>query len=308
MKKALIRLLGILVVLTVVFSCAYDDFREDYVYSTVYFPNQINKRNFVEDEVSTIKIGVVLGGKRFNTINERVNFIIEDETGMSGTDYELLPEKYYSLNNTEEFIIEAGTFQGEIEMNIDPSFFEDSQAVNDHYALLFKLRETSVDSILPGKDSLILIIGFESRYFGNYYHNGQVIRTDTLDGSIVDTITYHQDEPVTNRVNNWHMETRASNTLSVNGIANYAPSDITGFLIRVNDSYNLEILEDTSLISEGYEWKVKQLEGSNYYAPETRQFYLNYEFTDFSTGYRCFAVDTLLFRNRILDGVNQWDF
>ncbi len=307
-KEMLVRLCGTIILLCISFSCAYDDFKEDYEYSTVYFANQINKRNFVEDEVNTIKIGVVLGGKRVNTKNEWVEFIIRDESGMSGTGYTLMPEKYYNLSSTEEFTIGESTFQGEIDMTVDPSFFDDPQAVNDHYALLFKLRETSAGSINPVKDSLILILGFESRFFGNYYHNGLVIRTDTADGSTVDTIQYHQEEPVTNRVNNWSLKSRASNTVSTDGIANYAPSDITGFMIRVDDSYNIEIMEDTSLVSAGYDWKVKQLDGNNTYDPESRMFYLNYEFTDFSTGYRCFVTDTLLFRNRILDGVNQWDF
>lgn len=306
MKNILIKLVWASLII-VPFSCSYEDFRVDYPYSTVYFANQIIKRTFVEDEINTIKIGVMLGGKRSNLAEEKVYFTLDDTTGLGTTPYTLLPEEYYTLSSEQEFTIESGSFIGEISMEIKPSFFEDKMALKNHYALLFRLQSTSTDSILFNKDSLLLIVSFESRYFGNYYHNGRVIRKDSNSGTVIDTIIYRQEEPVTNNVNIWPLLTKGSKTVYSRGIANYAPSNLTGFLLKIDDSNSLEIANDSTLIAQGYNWGIVLGEGDNYYDPEKRRFYLNYIFHDVLTGYRCFASDTLIFRNRILDGVNQWD-
>jgi len=307
MKKILIKLVWVSLIL-VPFSCSYEDFRMDYPYSSVYFTNQVIKRNFVEDEINKIKIGVMLGGKRVNSLDEWVQFTIGDSVGLKATPYSLLPDEYYTLSSYNEMIIHSGTLMGEITMEIDPSFFNDSLAYSNHYALTFKIEDTSADSILFMKDSLLLVIGFESRYFGNYYHNGRAIRKSTINGSIIDTIFYHQEEPVTNSINIWQLITRGSKTMYSKGISYYAPSDLTGFFVRVENDFSLHISEDPGLISKGYDWKLKQADGINLYDPEKKRFILNYEFIDFIKGYHCYVTDTLIFRNRILDGVNQWDF
>ncbi len=288
------------------FSCSYEDFKEDYNYSTVYFTNQILKRTFVQDEFDEIKIGVVLGGKRYNDANEWVRFTIDDTSGMSQTPYELLPDSYFTLSDYEEIEIPSGEFMGEITMTIDPSFYEDPMAAQDHYAIPFKLFDTSADSILAPKDSLILILGFENRIFGNYYHNGRVLVRD--EGTVIDTIVYHQEEPVTENVNNWTLFTIGSKTLKTRGIGYYAPSDLTGFYIQLNDDNTLTLANDPVLADKGFDWQLNELDGDNYYDPDTKMLYLNYSFVDIANGNECHTTDTLIFRNRILDGVNQWEF
>jgi len=301
---ALLLISGLILMFT--FSCKYDDFKEDYDYSTVYFTNQLQKRTFVEDEFDQIKVGVVLGGKRFNSVDEWVRFILDDTTGMSQTPYEILPESYYTLSNYEEIEIPTGEFMGEITMTIDSAFYQDPMAAQDHYVLPFKIYDTSADSILAMKDSLLLIVAFESKIFGNYYHNGRTLVYSA--GTLIDTLIYHQDEPVTEPVNNWTLYTRGSKTLYTNGLGKYIPSNLSGFYIRINDDNSLSLSEDTVLVSKGFNWQFKELPGDNYYDPETRMLYLNYSYVDVVSGNDCHATDTLKFRNRILDGVNQWDF
>jgi len=305
--KLITRFLPVILLIALINGCAYDDFKEDYEFSTVYFTNQILKRSFVEDEINKIKIGVVLGGKRTNAKDEWVSYTI-DTSGLGNTSYELLPEKYYTLSNDEQFIISSGNYIGEVSMKINESFFEDSLACKEHYAIPFRLTETSADSIHSGKDSLLLIMNFEAKIFGTYYHNGQVIRKNPDDGTIVDTIRYHEEEPVTNKKNIWTLYTSKSKTVHTRGLGQYAPSDLTGFYIRLNEDNSLELMEDTSLISLGYDWKFEETnEENNYYDPETRKLFLNYKFNDVSKGYDCYVHDTLIFRNRMLDGVNQWN-
>lgn len=305
MRQLGIKLI-IFTVLAVQFGC-YKNFEQDYVFSSVYFANQNLRRTFVEDEFNTIKIGVVLGGKRVNSSNEWVKFSINDTTGWDISPYSILPDSYFSLSSNEDIIIPSGKFIGEITMTIDDSFFSDPDSPHDNYVLPFRIYDTSADSILGAKDSMLLILTFQSRIFGNYYHNGVVIRKSASDGSTVDTIVYHQDEPVTSAVNNWNLSTIASKTLQSRGLGNYAPSDLTGFYIHILDDNTITLSEDTTLVSSGYDWKFEQ-NGTCNYNKESKTIFLIYKYRDIMTGYDCFATDTLIFRNRILDGVNQWDF
>lgn len=299
----------VLILIAMFTSCEYDDFKTDYAYSTVYFANQKLKRTFVEGEINTIKIGTVLGGKRVNDVDEIVEFTLQDTTGFGTTSYTLLPENYYTLSSYDEFVIPSGEFMGEISMTIDPAFFQDTLSLMENYAILFNLTGATTDSIYSEKDSLLLVLDFEHHLFGNYYHNGQTIRYDALSGEVVETVTYHQEEPVTNSENNWSLITTASSTLKTRGLGWYAPSDITGFLMVVNDDYSIDILADPDVIAQGFDWQVEPVAGAeNRYDETKKEFYLNYQFTDVQSGNECQVTDTLIFRNRILDGVNQWDF
>lgn len=298
-----------LIIIATFASCEYEDFESDYIYSTVYFANQKLKRTFVEGEINTIKIGIVLGGKRENTTNEQVIFTTTDTTGFSSTGYTLMPDNYYTLSNYSEIVISSGQFSGDISMTIDPAFFADSLATSETYAIPFKLVSSTTDSILEGKDSLLLILDFEHTLFGNYYHNGQVVRLDALTSEVMDTIIYHQEEPVTNPANNWSLTTVASSTLKTRGLGWYTPSDLSGFFMVVNDDYSIGIVEDPGVVAIGLNWRIEAVAGAeNRYNAETKEFYLNYKFIDTKSGYECIATDTLIFRNRILDGVNQWNF
>ena len=118
--------------------------------------------------------------------------------------------------------------------------------------------------------------------FGNYYHNGRVL-VDSA-GAVIDTLIYHQDEPVTQPVNNWFLDTQGSKTLYTRGIGKYAPSDLTGFYIQINDDNSLSLFGDTALINKGFDWQFKELPGDNYYDPERRMLYLNYSYVDLLSG------------------------
>lgn len=169
MKAKLIFLLTVILSLT---SCQkYEDFIEDYDYSTTYFAYQRPIRTVFSDDPS-IEIGVVLGGKRENKIDERVTFQIEPEM-LQNVDYvgnnqfKLLPEDYYSLSDNHTIIIPKGKFLGTIKLTLNKEkFLTDPLAVENTYALPIRITESSTDQILKGdveagieaKDYTIIVI------------------------------------------------------------------------------------------------------------------------------------------------------
>lgn len=294
MKNRTIILLLAIVSLTVT-SCRYEDFVTDFTFSSVYFPRQTNTRTFVVGENKTIEIGVVMGGKiSLNNPPEWVDYTIDPDL-LAGKGLTLLPADYYTLSHGSRFDIPTGKVQGTIVMTIDTAkFINDPLALTAKYAIPFRLTATSVDSILPEKSTFILSLKYEAKYFGNYYHNGVV---EIISSTGTQTVVYHQKEPVTNPINNWILTTTGPYSILTNGIINIK-GGINTLLLRVNS-------DNTVALSKNPRASIPVLpNGPCVYNPEKKEFYLQYTYT--SSGRTHNAKDTLIFRNRILDGVNQW--
>ncbi len=282
------------------FGCGYEDYKIDHVNTAVYFPQagQTQIRSFVVNEVHTIEVGVVLGGRRENRSNETADFII-DESIITNPGHVLLPQAYYTLSNNSQFQIPSGSFQGSVQITITPEFFADPMAQTANYVLPFRLSSTSLDSILEGKETLLLRVRYEAELFGNYYHNGVTHIRDS-NNNLVETIIYHQQEPVTNAVNNWRLTTLGPHTLKTNGIGYLLDGGTKqSFNIGVDTNHTINVMtnpESTITITNT---------GNCSYNAGRRELYLEYSFTN-AQGNHCHSIDTLIFRNRILDGVNQW--
>lgn len=284
-----------LLIIIGVTGCKYDDYMIDYKYTAVYFPVTAKARTFVVGENKSIEMGIVLGGKRENKTDEWVDFEIDPTIIPTG--FTLLPASYYTLSDNSKFIIPTGKMQGAITLTIDTAkFLNDPLAIQAKYVLPVKLTDTSADTILPAQSFQVLNLKFESRQFGNYYHNG--VTNVTNAAGVSSTIVYHQAEPVTNAINNWSLSSVTPYTLKTDGISNQKGG--------VNNTFNITVKNDNSVVvgkNAASNIAVSQ-NGACTYNPSKREFYLKYTYVNAGSTYQ--VTDTLIFRNRILDGVNQW--
>lgn len=284
-----------LLIILGVTGCKYEDYMVDYTYNAVYFPATAKTRTFVVGENKSIEMGVVLGGKRENKTDEWIDFEIDPTIIPAGST--LLPANYYTLSNNSRFIIPSGTMQGAITLTIDTAkFLNDPLALQAKYVLPVRLTATSADSILPAQSFQILSLKYEHKLFGNYYHNG--VTTVTSSAGATSTIGYHQEEPVTNALNNWILSTVGPYTLKTDGLSNQKGG--------INNTFNMTIKNDNSVVvgKNGASTIAVSQNGACTYNPSKREFYLNYSYVNAGSTYQ--VTDTLIFRNRILDGVNQW--
>lgn len=277
-------------------SYRYPDYTEDFEYTAVYFPYQELERTFVFGEFDHIQVAVQMGGRRENTAVEwadyEIDTTIEVESGLT-----LLPTEYYTLSDATRFPILSGDLGGELILSITKECFENSDLVN--YYIPFRIVATSLDSILEDKQTMILALKVESSAFGNYYHNG-ILTIDSLNTNNKSIHAYHQEEPVTSAVNNWVVSTVAYDTLETSGIAmQLTGADNYSFKMVINTDNSVDIFPNASSI-----WNVST-NGISSYNPDKKEFYLSYKYID-NVGNNCTVADTLLFRNREIDGANQW--
>ncbi|GAF03334.1 DUF1735 domain-containing protein [Saccharicrinis fermentans] len=274
----------------IVSACKYDDFVEDYEYCAIYFANETIDRSIIVDEYNYIQVGVVLGGKIANNKEEWVSYHLNPDTATS-LGYTILPEAYYTITNSLEekdantFYIPKGDMMGLIKVTLTDDFLNDTIALSGQYALGFELdNNTSADTILSDKNVTIITFKYISSQEGVYYHSGIATATDT---SII-----HNEKT-------WDLTTVGvgETLLETSGWAGYTGGDYKA-LIKINEDHSVNLLP----IDGAFDFTDS---GESTYDPETRTFYLKYNYIDDNREYH--SVDTLKFRNREVDGINQWD-
>ncbi|WP_158655289.1 BT_3987 domain-containing protein [Flavivirga eckloniae] len=268
----------------------YDDYKEDYIYTTTYFARQFPLRTLVDADNQDLKfeVGVVLGGKYTNGINEEVGFIIQDTLLDAYPELTKLPDNYYSLNGSS-FTIPKGAFKGTLPVTLNKTLFmDDALAVGNNYALPLQLVSTTTDSILKDKHYTIVVLRYYNKYHGWYYVKG----TDTnIDDSSV--VTYSEDDLVLNE--DMLLTTEAKDLLVVPYAGN---PNVSG------RSMKMQINNDGNVILSGGEGGITGLSGTGTYNSNDRSFSIEYNYTD-GNGDAHEVKETLIYRNTELN-LNEW--
>lgn len=314
MKNALI-----LLIFAVAMVSCYPDYISDYDYDSIYFPYQTDVRTFVVGEGMSIEVGTALGGVRENTRDRVVNFSIDNNLVNAatlalmkgGSQYIKdaiapvttllpIPSNYYTLSNNSKMVIKSGQHMGSIVMKIDSAkFLADPNALFANYAIPFYIVSADADTVLQSKRTAVIGLHYENMLFGSYWHGG-ITTVKNAAGATIQTIVYYtainQPENKT-----WKLTTVSPNTLVTNG---YSDQTTTKGEMRLTLN-GTDITVSTNI---GSTYAVSPNGASTFNRAkllQNRKILLNYKYTN-AAGNTCYAQDTLTFRNRIRDGVNEW--
>lgn len=312
------KLFAFLILTVALFSC-YDDYVVDFDYNGVYFTNLIDVRTLVVGEGMKIEIGAVLSGVMKNTKDRNVFFSIEDTlvtpqillAMKGGANYIKnsvtntllpLPTDYYTLSDYEKIVIKSGEHSGAIVLKADSAnFLADAATIMANYAIPLYITscDESIDTILESKRYTVIGIKYENMLFGNYWHGGVTTIKDP-GGTPVDTLIYPTAIPSPEN-NIWKLTTVAPNTLITNGYSNITTTK--GEMRLTLDGNNIIVSSNTGSTF------IVEPEGTSAFNRskllQDRRIYLNYKYIN-AAGNTCYAQDTLTFRNRIRDGINEW--
>ncbi len=313
MKKILIVLiLGVALV-----SC-YKDYINDYDYDGIYFPYQTDVRTFVVGEGMKIEVGAALGGVRANNRDRIVNFwldnslvspalalmkvgsqYIKDATAPVTTLLPL-PTNYYTLSDNSKIVIKSGSHMGSVVMTIDSAkFVADPLALFANYAIPFYINTADADTVLATKRSAVIGVKYENMLFGNYWHGGITKVKDATGATISTNLYYTSINQPENKI--WKLKTVGPNTLVTNGYSDQ--TTLKEEMLLTLDGTNITVSTRT-----GSTFAVLPDGASTYNRAkllQNRKILLNYKYVN-AAGNTCYAQDTLTFRNRIRDGVNEW--
>jgi hypothetical protein len=313
------KILAFLILSVTMVSC-YEDYIFDNTYSGIYFPYQLDVRTFVVGEGMKVEVGASLGGVRKNTINRNVNFILDNSlltptvlASMKKAPQPYiavpsapvstllpLPASYYTLSNSSTIVIKEGQHVGTITVKPDSAtFLADAATANATYALPFYITDADADSVIQPKRSAIISFRYENMLFGKYWHGGSALVNRP--GLADTTVTYYTSIPMT-EAKVWVLNTTAPDALYANG-----------YLDQVTSKNEMKLTLDGNKIT------VSSVPGSTFVIqPEgessfnrskllqERKIFLKYMYTNTVNGFTYHCTDTIAFRNRIRDGVNEW--
>ncbi|WP_291592279.1 BT_3987 domain-containing protein [Bacteroides sp.] len=248
MKK--INILYYALCLFLMTSC-YDDYVKDYDVSTTYFASQNPLRTVIADRDMTMKVGVAIGGKREVNTDDWAEFEI-DPTLLEGTGLTLLPQKYYTLSNPDKFQVSKTSLAvADVVISFTDDFYADYEKTTKvHYALPFRVTDSSLDKILEGKETSIVAVKYISTYHGTYYVKG-TIKELSVSGEVVETKKYENKDLSKNI-------TRAVNSLSKNilvreGVADFSvvSAENVKMTMQSNHTVTVETLDGSIEITDG---------------------------------------------------------
>jgi hypothetical protein len=298
-------------------SC-YDDYIKDFDSNAVYFTYQTDVRSFVVGEGMKIQIGVNLAGVMENSKDRNVGFQIDNSlvtpeilakmqngvtyiknASLPVTALLPIPTNYYTLSNSSTMIIKSGQHTGVITMKADSAaFLADAATKIPSYAISLRITSADADTILKSKDYQVIGLKYENMLFGNYLHGG--VTTVDSAGTMVKPIVYYT------AVNQGDTKIWTLTTVAPNAVVSNGYSDKTSTTKK-----------EITLTLNGTDITVSTAAGStNTYLPngastynrakllQDRKILLNYKYVTGVKTYIC--QDTLTFRNRIRDGVNEW--
>ncbi len=302
--------------LALAFSSCYEDYIKDFDYSSIYFPYQTNVRTVVVGEGMKIEVGTTLGGVMENVRDRKVDFVLDNslitpailnlmqssplayikDNVADLTSLTPMPADYYSISSNS-ITIKKGQHVGTVVIRPDSvKFLSDPATLKSQYVLPFLITNADADSVLTAKKYAIIGLRYENMLFGNYYHGGVTTVKDAT-GAVVSTIKYYTTIPQPDGMV-WSLKTIAPDQLVTNAISNGSGS----FKLTLNGSDIAVSKADDSTVDV-------QPNGASTFNRskllQDRKIILNYKF-DNADGTTSYAQDTLTFRNRIRDGINEW--
>lgn len=305
-------------------SC-YPDYVGDYSKVACGFANQTDVRSLIVGEGMSFSTGVALGGTINNDHDRKVS-IGTDYFLVNAATYDLLkghtftyisrlmkevpsisalPAGIYSLEsdsgNAGTAVIRKGTHLGVIRVKVDSAaFLADAGRLYPKEVIPLKITGADGIDIIAGRESSVIGVRYENMLFGNWYHGGYAEVYDAA-GNKLENLVYSTTIPQADNLV-WTLTTVAPFELTANAVGpefNGASAQMK-LTLGADDSITISPVE-------GAKFEVQPDGESRFLRSkllQNRKIVLNYKYV--SGDNTIHAHDTLTFRNRLRDGVNEW--
>jgi hypothetical protein len=320
------KLLAFILLSIAMVSC-YNNYITDFTYDAIYFPNIMDVRTFVVGEGMKVDVGVALSGVHSNNRDRNVSFTFDNtlitpallaaEQTTSNAWIKAptlpvaallpLPSTYYTITNPNTMVIKKGTWAGVVTIRPDTTnFLNDSlKTMYGTYVLPFEITAADADTVLLSKNHNVVGLKFENMLFGNYWHGGAALINRPAFGvnpAKPDTTIVYRWSVSDASTKIWTLTTAGPCTLYTNGYYNQQTAKAELKLVLKGATVFVSAAAGSTkpYVSDGT---------STYNAPlllQNRKVYLKYKYLDAGTGYTYHCTDTIYFRNRFRDGVNEW--
>lgn len=304
----------ILIAAALLMTGCYEDYVHDYGKDGVYFAYQYDLRTFVIGDGGEFNVTVALGGVMANKRDRAVSLSFDNSIvnanayqGMMGTlgglsgDYvttafknagvtslEPLPGGCFNVVGVDGLKIPAGRHTGTVTIRATDQLIADPKAYAPGYAFGVKIQSADADEVPEGRDFAVIAVRCENRFYGNWTHHGTITTYDASDNEVQKTreVGTLADDSI------YSLTTVGANKLSC--------TKMTGLIGGMTLTFNGDNIQVAS--ADGTVSGTGRFNGA--VLLQDRELFLEYDIP--GTEGRKNVKDTLCFRNRIRDGVNEW--
>lgn len=317
--------IAILITAAVCAVSCYPDYVGDYSRTACGFANQTDVRSLIVGEGMTFSTGVALGGT-INNDEDRMITVGVDYSLVNNNTYKLftghtfayianlmkdvpsisaLPASIYELESDSGLpgtaIIRKGTHLGVVKIKVDSAaFLSDAGRLLPKQVIPLAITNGNGTDVIEGKEWSVIGVRYENMLFGSWYHGGYADVADS-GGNTVRTESYATTIPQADNLV-WTLTTTGPFELTANAVGGEFNGSAAQMKLTLGP-------DDSITISSvpGAKYDVQPDGDSKFLRSrllQDRKIVLNYKYV--SGTETVHAHDTLTFRNRIRDGVNEW--
>lgn len=340
MKKDTKKIIISLALTVLAVSGCYDDYTMDYEWTAAYVAYQYDLRTFVVGEGMKFDFTVAFAGSENNNKDRKINVIQDDnllseDLSVYTTEFGVksfyaldgllgngqfgdisqnyvstevkasgisaltpLPSEYYDITGLDDLKIKKGRHTGTATIKATDAIIEDEKALKPYYALGFRILDADVDSVLIEKSFEIIAVKVESQFFGYWYHGGSSVTKKDDTGEVLSQEDYTLSLPQADA------KVYTLSTVSAHSVMTDKVGQASGKLLLSFSGNQIDIASGDGKLD------IRPIEGRPSYFNDAkllqdRKLYLNYCYSN-GDGSTTYVTDCLEFRNRIRDGINEW--
>ncbi len=313
----------------------YEDYVKDYDYSTVYCAFQYDLRTFVVGEGEKFDFTVGLAGVMQNVRDRKVtvelaqdlvntdlpsalglgdyspftayngmlgqggfgalsqSYVSEGVKATGAKSLRPLPENFFTVSGLESMCIKAGRHTDAVTVRATDAFLADPYAMAPNYALAFRIVSADADKVPVEKSFEVIAVKYECKYFGYWYYGGERVVVDNLTGKELKKESYPLVLP---------QDDSKIYTLTTTGPRSVKTDKIGQKAGVIELTFDGEAVTATCTVPGV---KMGYCHTNDAKAIQDRVIYLNYTY-DNGDGTTSVVNDYLTFRNRIRDGISEW--
>lgn len=335
MKKIIVSL----AVCCVIATGCYDDYTMDYEYTGIYSAYQYDLRTFVVGEGMKFDFTVALGGVVENVRDRTVEVTTDDALlsadlstfsesegtpsftaldGLKGMgrlgalsqsyvsdafadvkEIVPLPSSCYELTGLDGLTICKGRHTASVTVHATDEILSDPKAFGPCYALGFRIVNADADVLVKEKSFEVIAVKCENRFYGNWYHGGRTVVRSDATGEILSTDEYELTLPQADS------KVYRLTTVDAVSVRTDRMGGRTGSLLLTFEGNDITIspADGSDIIINPIQGYPSRFNGADLL--QNRELSLNYCYSN-GDGTTTYVYDVLKFRNRIRDGINEW--
>lgn len=210
-----------------------------------------------------------------------------------------LPSDYYTVSGLDDMVIAKGSHTASVTISaVGDKILADPAAFKPGYAIGLRVESADADYIPTDRSFSVIAVRCENTYYGNWYLYGKTTFLNSS-GEPLSEDVYKRTVPETNTSRICALTTRDGSSVTANRMGNAAGKLLLSF--GEGDAVSVGSADGTLDIQPYGEGS--RTNGAT--KLEDRRIYLNYKIAN-PDGSAKVYTDTLEFRNRIRDGINEW--